>query len=250
MSKFRKKSISDYKILDGHTKQGSTFTRFPNLLEETSYVEETLPELIWISILNEALGISTTLQVIEILATVLPKGKDPSPNWFVFCTKLSTISDKNIIKVREALTEKFLLSKIQTALGPFVQLYPTFPVKWLGAEPITNASYLPEFKTLLELLLDKTSKPSTLMLAIAIWGLAVNESILLPPSFSDFNSVIDYPNTTESQILASGLRATMLTMTKFGCPEKCGKTWSKEFWQRGIELEPVDFPNLLRGERT
>lgn len=250
-----RKNAKPYKILAGHQKIGSKFTQFPDMLTETSYVRETLPELLWIALLNDSLGEQTTAEVVATISKALPEQE--RSNWFVFCSQLAKLSATSSSAVRKGLSESSLLNKIQNSLAPFVFLYPSFPVTCFDIEPTHEADYLPRFKKVLGLLLDKTSRPATIMLATAIYGLGISGGLELPQDsvMADLNAVIDYPDTDKSQMVASGLRALMITLVRYAGPEDAeardGPTaWSDQFWQRGLQLEPVDYELLLRGARN
>jgi hypothetical protein len=241
------KTGGDYKILKGHKKIGATFTNFPDMLTETSYVEETLPELIWIAVLNDSLGEETTARILEIIAEAIPEKEEQT--WFVFSSRLAKLGSADVILIRERLRIQGLLESIQQSLSPFVYLYPAFPVRWFEVLPSDQPDYLQRYKILLKSLLDKTSRASTLMLANATYGSMIAGDIVFPPTsvMADLNAVLDYPKTERSKIVASSLRSSMLTIIRFAVPKGPETNWCHRFWQRGIELEPVDYHNLLRG---
>ncbi len=61
------KQRKEHRILGGHTKDGNKFSCLPNKVKPVSHVHHTVPELIWLAILNEQLGIQLAARVVEII---------------------------------------------------------------------------------------------------------------------------------------------------------------------------------------
>jgi len=245
-----KNSNKKYEILAGHEKIGSKFTLFPNSLTETRYAEVVLPELIWIAVLNHELGEQRTARIVACIAKCVNTGAEDTEQWFVLARHLARLSVAEISCVKKSLTSEGLLTEIQKGLSPFLFLYPDFPVQWLNVHPVDRAQYLNQFKELLGFLIDKRSRQSTLMLACATYGLLVSGQIIIPDKslVEDMNSLQDYPHSDQSRKAASSIRALTNSLAIEGESELTKPSWSGQFWQRGLVLEPPDFSVLLRGE--
>ena len=53
----------------------------------------------------------------------------------------------------------------------------------------------------------------------------------------DFNNIIDYPETDDSRMIASFVRATTNLMLSDQIIENSNE-WVSYFWNRGLQLEP------------
>ncbi len=153
-------------------------------------------------------------------------------------------------RILAQLSEENLLETVRFSLKPFISLYPQFPIVWLGdsSSDEPDRQYLPQFKRLLGELQNKTTKRSTLMVAQNIYGALISKTILLRPGMiDDFDEIRNYPETDSSQKLGATCRAINITLIGERLLEPEFIVWSSYFWQRGLELEPVGYANLLRG---
>jgi hypothetical protein len=240
-----KNDDSEYEILAGHAKQGSRFVSYPNLSRPVSHARHTVPELIWLAQLNEQLGIRDTARIAETIGLAVRRDKYPIS--IMFLTSLAELSEEDSQRVQEALDKNKLLNSAKTALAQLTGHYPHFPVKWLRPESdvsLENA-FLPAFKKALADLLDKSARRSVLMIAQAVYGFTA--AGCLPASIDDFEEVLKYPDTEKSKAVASSVRSINMLMVSLNIVETQKLQWSNYFWQRGLELEPVDYANLLRG---
>ena len=145
MKKSQKKSLEKYEILSGHQKVGSTYTRFPNMLSETSYVEDTLPELLWIALLNDAVGERKAVQIVSAISESVPQAHDDKAPWFVFSSALASLPKEVVLDIKACLADRQLLSNLQSSLSSFFYLYPSFPVHWFdltAKEDVRNVSII------------------------------------------------------------------------------------------------------------
>ena len=90
-------------------------------------------------------------------------------------------------------------------------------------------------------LYDKRGKPATLVIANTIYIGALTGKIRYtnPTQIPNFEAVWDYPDTDESRLVASRLRASVSAFTNL-LGDDVASAWPGYFWNRGLELEPCD----------
>lgn len=237
-------SRKEYTVLSGHKKKGTKFSCLPPNTEGVSYQQYGVPELAWIAVLIDHIGFDGSATVALLIGRALRlEQSEKAPN-SIFASSFKAFTPNQRDLIVESLQNAELLVPTQEAVRRFSSLYPRFPGIWLlnGSVSEDDREYLPTFKSILNDLLDKTSVMSTCTIANFVYCCLVSGLFIsLPNSFNNLHEISMYPNTEESQELASILRSviTMLIGEKMHEPEVI--SWSNYFWQRGFELEPVNY---------
>lgn len=245
--KAARKKRKEHQVLAGHRQEGSKFTILPANTQPVSYADYGVPEVVWIGVVIAALGLKNAADVMVAIGKAIrtePPDMAPPP---VLATFLGSLSDDRRTVVLHNLESEGLLEPVRIALAPFVSLYPKFPATWLSGEPNTTpeTGFLPLFKKLLTELSDKTSTKSTLVLANLMYAAIVSGTVLVPPGeFDELDEIRHYPATEKSKSLAARLRSTATFFIGQGLTHGATREWSDYFWQRGLELEPVDYPSI------
>ena len=231
-------------MLAGHRQDGKYFSCLPESTTGVSYTEIGVPEIAWIAVTIEDLGMKSTASVIEIIANeIRDESVIPPPLLATFVAKLPEEQQGKII---HKLKEAGLMNPLKTALSRFTSLYPNFPATWLSGKPdnVLDSNYLKRFKIILGELLDKSSVRSSLVLAQLVYGALVSDSIKVQPGMLDnLEEIRDYPKTEGSQILAAKLRS-ITTLLIGQSQEESSSVWSDYFWKRGFELEPINYSSI------
>lgn len=215
---------------------------FPPLMElgnlkEVSYISQIIPETIWIALLIKKHGLQQGTQLsLDLVKTTSEMSDTKSIVSFISSFELLTADEKAVIK--KNLLEANVLHKIQDALKNFISIYPFCPLNFLF-DVVEEGYDLEEIKDVLEKLFDIKSSEATFMLGSVIYhfGAMGRLHIVKDTALSKLPDLKDYPNTALSQMIASGVRATMYTLMNDTFYNSAGK-WHKMFWTRGIELEP------------
>ncbi len=244
-----KRKRKEHTVLAGHRQdKKNIFTCLPPNTEPVSYTEHGVPELVWIAIMVEELGEHRTARIIQIIAEAIrtePPDMAPPPLLATFVASLP--QDRRDVAIR-TLDASGLLQPMKSALAAFVALYPNFPIAWLTGEPLDkpDTAYLQRFKILLAELLDKQSPRSSIVLALLIYAALGSGAILVPPGeFDNLETIREYPNTERSKWLAASLRSLATMLIALGLQRSTTRQWAEYFWQRGHELEPVDYTDLV-----
>lgn len=236
--------------LSDHIREGKVFrtplSRLP--LRETSWVKQTMPELLWIGLLQEIHGLAYGVDLSLALAEAAIQAKPNAPNslWFTDTSSYAMLQESEWHEIQRVLIESDKLSDIKRALVSLVYFYPECPYVHLFAdipeEPPDKVAALNNFKATLESLYGKQERAATLVqgttayIALATGRVALMESV----SLGNLEALTDYPRTEESQKIGASVRA----MCNFLAGNSLGTSdfdWSEYFWDRGFELEPCQY---------
>lgn len=236
--------------LSDHVREGKVFkpplSRLP--LRETSWVKLTMPELLWIGLLQEAHNLAYGVDLSLALAEAAIRAKSGAPHSlsFVDTSSYAVLQESEWHEVHRVLIETDTLADIQLALAPLVHFYPECPFvhlfKDLPIEFPDEATALKSFKVVLESLYSKQDRAATLVQGTAVYIALVSGKVMLTASVSlgNLEALADYPQTDESQRVGASVRA-MCNFLIGNSSEKSDTNWVEYFWDRGFELEPCDY---------
>jgi hypothetical protein len=242
----KRKKIKKKVILAGHKRVGKRF--IPPMMQlpmrvDTSYVNDMLPELIWIGLINERVGYVRGARVIEkvFLAVDARKEKGQEGN-YALISSFNNLTGEQKVAITDALREEGVLSIIQTSIAPLVHLYDNCPLKFMG--PSTSTHSEEELTSLIKLcvgrVIDRYDTPAIVLFGAMLIARLVTKTIKFPADMGlpDLNAVVDAPGSEEAKRAAGFMRANGLA--EFGMM-KVGNAWAKQFWDKGFEISPCEF---------
>jgi hypothetical protein len=245
-----KKPSQSQKILRDHKQQGKIFVTPFNDMDgphaETDWISQTIPEIIWIAILNHRVGIKITADWVSHIVNTI--GKNSSNNEGVPNLPFSFISSYSKLEVNESLLHKIAENPtfqiVARHLKEFLVMFPECPLKKVFP-PLSDSSYpsanaIVELKVLLERLFDKTSIESTFAQAAFVYSEFTSGRLLAEEGnpLADFPAILDYPSTDESRRVASSIRRYSTMVTSILQQKGLGD-WPRYFWQTYYEMEPA-----------
>ena len=234
-------------VLSGHKRVGKIFVppmmRIPNV-QQIGYVDNILPELIWIGRIYDDLGYSGAARFLEnFFELVASACGDATPTGNMatasFYAQLTEVQRKIILDELEKIGA---INNLRTWLEPLTSLYPSFPMAFFGT-PVHQSSLenmTTEIKGCVGKYMDKHRTPGIMLNgAIMLSGLVskklhFSSDIDLP----DFDSVIDNPDSDAAASAAGFIRAHALG--EFGMRIVDG-AWATYFCDRGIEISSCEF---------
>lgn len=233
------------RILEGHKQVGKRFIppmkQLPQA-RETSYVDLILPELIWIALINEAIGYANAARVLEdIVLAVEAVLKDDQNGNFALLSTYRVLDDDQKETLIESLAGKGRLSIIKRWTAPLTLLYDEYPLRFLGPpeQVISDTQLVDEIKRAIRASINKFETPgivlngAILLSRLATKKISFSSEIKLP----DFNAVITDPNSDEAKHAAAFMRANALA--EFGMLE-IEPGWARYFWNRNYELSDCE----------
>ncbi|HEV2196617.1 MAG TPA: hypothetical protein VGR55_13615 [Candidatus Acidoferrum sp.] len=252
MKKKNQANSANKKVLDGYKKVGTTFV--PPLAHNTgpwdfvSWSIQTMPELIWWDVLIDRVSPRFAARVAEGIATYF-KTKDKHKCWWAFTSDYAGISPDDMQGLKEHLRGENLLAQLIEGLIDFANLYPECPISRLLDQPptgIVDISYLQHFEDRMKELEDKRSRSGVLVQAQAIYmgfvlgKLHVRKGLAL----ADFPEVEKYPATELSKQVGASICAAVNGLAGTMLPKYTEDAWVQYFWQRSLDLRPLDFGHL------
>jgi hypothetical protein len=213
-------------------------------LQLTSWVDVGLPEVVWLAVMHERLGLKRGVEVaLQVTRTV-----DTVTKVYVALTsEFDKISADQATAIRTALPPD-IRADVVNSLQPFVTLYPESSLSFLAESASSSpvSEILSWFKPLLADLMDRTSRASTLAQGSLIYLILLQGRLQVGrgSSLSQIADIEAYPETAESRRVASSVRASL----NMYFSRQSGETmaWPRYFWNRGFELEPCYFESERR----
>ena len=236
-------------VLSDHRRYKTKFTPpllddFGETLEQVNWTYEFVPEVLWIDLLFEKCGPQRAVEITEECAKSaqgLFDGKD-----YVYSCDYDSLSDEDFQSLREELEEK-TLADLGSALAPLAYHYPTFPqARLVGSLEDFDPDCIGLLQNAVNDLSSRHSRPATIVQSTYIYTLVVTGKISIPEGtpFDDFNEIMDYPETDQSRLIGSSVRAA--TKANWAAQKGEGQSeWMKRFWKRGFEITECIFPEQL-----
>lgn len=236
------------KILEGYKRQGKRFIppmKQISSLRESSYVNDLLPELIWLGLIHDRSGYQFGARTLEAIIEVTQKWPvTKKPMNYALQSAYTNLSNEQKEELISIWKRQHLFEDIQYALAPLVLLYEGFPLAFVGPPPsvIQQNTLIERIKRCVGRHLDKHETPAivlhgTMLLTRLVAGtLKIAAHIDIP----DLNSVIERPDSDEAKRAASFMRAS--AMAEFCMLDVENNNWARYFWNRGAELTPCERP--------
>ncbi len=235
-------------VLADHKKIGKTL--LPPMLHQIQgglstahYDRDTLPEIIWLALVEESHGIAAAAKVAADIGHYVKNCE--SKCHFIMLSEMPSVKQEEWHDLRAYLTTTKSLSTLLTAVHDFVVLYPECPlVDLFEQRPITlrRPDYLLFLETFVGELLHKRGRRSVLMQANSIYLLGCQGKLSVAEgcSLGNFEALANYPETEESRKVGASVCAAsfMLTMVRQD-HEIPSWSWVKYFWNHNLELKPI-----------
>jgi hypothetical protein len=211
-------------------------------MREVSWINTMIPELLWIALVQQAWGPRRGVEIIMAFTRdVRASDRNRDRTIWAAAGKFAAMPEGVLASIVEGRSYR---EDLCAPLAPLNAHYPDHPMRDLfstSTEQIWPED-LSKVKELVRDLYDRASTNAIMVQATATWlafdakRLKVSAGLAL----ADFPRIEEYPNTDQSQRIASSIRATLNMM--FGDPDLMASDtgWPIAFWNRGLELEPCE----------
>jgi hypothetical protein len=248
----KKKVLADYKRI------GTTFV--PPMVHKvgpwdfTSWSSQTLPELVWWDVLVDRVSPRFATRVAEEIAKHF-KTKDKVKCWWAFISDYAQLGKDEMQDLKEHLKRANVMAQLVEALVDFVNLYPACPISQFLDQPptgIADPSYLQRFTGRMRELENKRSRNGVLVQAQAIYmGFVLGKlSVMKGLALADFPEVEKHPSTELSKKVGASICALVNMLAGNMLPKFQEDAWVQYFWQRSLDLRPLDFSHRSLGHRA
>ena len=234
---------------EGYKRQGKRFIppmkQLPQM-REYSYVNDMLPELIWLGLIHDRAGYRFGARTLEIVVEIT---KDmPIPEKSFNCALQIAYADlSNDVKstIVRHWDQEGMLETIRDAIAPLVLLYDGFSLAFVGppSNVLSEEALINRISSSVANHLDKTETPGVVLHGTLLLTRLMARTITFAQEIPDLNAVVDEPDSDEAQMAASFMRVhagaewAMLEIPN---------DWARHFWNRNAELSDCERSNYLR----
>lgn len=232
--------------LSDHKKVGKRFVTPLNEIgiEGISYYRELFPELLWMGFVREqAIAKDAIAMILEFAKAAKEIRGDARPVLnFSFVSSYRLLGDSEKTQLIAAVPEETLL-RFQEALAPLNLIYSNYPLAFIGQprDPIDRDALLAELKRVIAKYSDKYDQAGMFIQATAFYVRVASGQLILTNGVSmpNLNKIFLDPDSDEGKMAASSVRAAI--MTEAAMMEPSEKSWAREFWNQGAEIDGCQF---------
>jgi hypothetical protein len=234
------------RVLTDHKQVGKTLIpplmQLPGGISSTYFDRDTMPELVWLALLEKAHGLKTAANIASTIGSYIQNTK--SSNRFISLSEMHTVTAAEWKELRAYLKTSGVLPDLLTAIHDFVVLYPECPLASLFEQSpcaLRDDQYLAFVENLIGELMHKRGRSAVFMQANALYLLGCQGKLFINAGLSlgNLEALANYPETEESKKVGASVCASsaMLLMMR---DKKCDEwSWPQYFWTRNLELKPI-----------
>ena len=244
MGKVKKKGSSESRIFSDHKRVGKTFIppmrQYLGEQGMVSWVDRILPELIWLAVIVENLGVKRGVEISGKIAklanAILPK------EYFAFASSFNLLDTTEKQRLVKLLENEDILNEVRQSLTSLLQLYPECPLKFLDnirEQPIETENVI-DFKETLAKYYNRRAQPAMIIQANVIYfaGICGKLRYFSDVQVPNLEAIVSDFESAESKHACASVRATVNAFIVH-ISEKISDHWPRYFWNRGIEIEPA-----------
>jgi hypothetical protein len=221
-------------------------------LEEVFWSNDVLPELIWIAIINERLGIIRGTEVISSFISdsfAVKKWNHPIDFAFISSFKLFNGEEKSILLNRVNRAE--YNNDLKLGLEDFCLLYAENPLEFLHDSSTYKFSekFVLTLKKIIADNFDRRSQGAMITQTVAYYSILRSGKHHYPSNFNhpDLNAIINGFESEKAKesvgIVRNLINSSFLMLSKY-----VGNEWVKYFWNSGMKIEIPIIDTFSDGE--
>jgi hypothetical protein len=211
-------------------------------LTETIWLDDLLPELVWIALINARFGKKRGAELCVELAKAAASCSSDAPGAFAFISEYGRLRPTEQECVIAKLAGSGALGHLSNALQVLATYYSECPLGflWTTQEPVPRIEdNLQELKLLVLDIVDRHGITATFVQATAVYVYFLNGKLTACPgsTLADFMAIEAYPNSDASLKVATAVRALI---NGFPGSLNLSTYWRHYFWDRGRKLEACE----------
>ena len=232
------------RVLQGYQQIGKRFIP-PWLqlipLEESRWIDDRVPELVWIALLMHNLGVKRGNDIATAIAQATAECSQIGKA-FAAASDYAELNDDHKYRVRVALDSEGVLSSAQTGLATLISHYDGFPLAFLQYPSSDHKSAprpaLGDLKEAIDAILDRESRPAMFVQATAVHIYFANGLLKVAPgvSLGNLPAIEEYPETEVSLRVAASVRSSVT----FLVGKEVSSEWASSFWRQGRIITPCE----------
>ena len=214
-------------------------------MREYSYVNDMLPELIWLGLIHDRAGFRFGARTLEIVVEIT-KDMPISEKSFNYALQIAYADLSNDVKstIIRHWDREGMLETIRDAIAPLVLLYDGFSLAFVGppSNVLSEEVLINRISSSVANHLDKTETPGVVLHGTLLLTLLMAGTITFAQPIPDLNAVIDEPDSDEARMAAAFMRS--LAGAQWAALE-VPNDWARHFWNRNAELSDCELPDYL-----
>lgn len=237
--------MKDFLQDKGYKKSGKVYT--PPILQlgqlnAVHWVNELLPELFWIGLLQQKYGFGNGSNISSKVVGIALQLSDDKNIWFGPISIFSKFSDVEKELLKKEFSRNHILTELQSTFSHINYYYPNFPLSFLfnDNESTFDKGKLDSFKIFINSIYDRTSIPANLIQGVAldlIFKSNINMTFDSNSSLVEFPKFEEYPTTEISIKVASGIRNCINMIYSNYHKPNYTQEWQNYFWNRGLQID-------------
>lgn len=227
------------KALDGYVRKGKKFIsplKALTNLRSYGYVDDLLPELLWIGLINDHCGYKTGRDVLECCVKA-SESWDAEPKNYALQSSFIDLTENQKEEIVNSWKSSSLLEPVQFSLAPLVLLFQEFALRFVGPPPqaIPVESLVSRLERVVSLVSDKYEAPGVMLHGALMMNNLIAGRIHFASHIEipDFNAVLDRPQSDDARRAGSFLRASAMAQIGFKEPPR---EWARYFWNTSYRL--------------
>lgn len=239
------------RILEDHKKVGKIMVppiyQHPDMnIQEGHYIEDTLPEIIWMGLIHQELGYKKGIEFIRQVIECISEVRDPSAEYnnFAIASNFYKLSQIEIEAVVKKLSTKGIFLQLSDILSPIIYFYNEHPFKFCNKEvDLTQEEefdLLHKLKTCINLHADRFKKDSIISMANVMYIHAIEGKLHYGKDMEvpDLDALFNKPDSEEAKRAESHVRNHVKLYLMM---HKDTNKWAKTFWNQSYHLDQCEF---------
>ena len=222
-------------VLQGYRQEGKRF--IPPFLQltpmtENSWLDDRVPELIWIALLIHVFGLKEGTAIALSVAKAAAKCDQTAKKAFAAASDFVELSDEQRRCIRSALSQEGMLHKASQGLATLIHNYADFPLAFLSnPDSDSSGSTLSDLRETIANVSDRQSQAGIYAQATVVYIFFVNDKLKVrsDSGLANFPAIEEYPTTDESLRVAAAVRSAVTFLLSHDIPPD----WRNSFWNQG-----------------
>ena len=230
-------------VLVDHKQVGKKFIpplkQLPNM-NEVSYVNDLLPNLIWFGLINERLGYHKGMRLLKDIIESLPT--DKARLQYAFASEYQNLTPKEKMHIVQRLEYFGKLEIVRECLAPLVMLYDDFPMRFFGKSKrhFSKSELVNLMHSAVKNTINKYETGGIMLhSSIIVAGLFTGTMRFTSKAqFPDINVIVEKPDSPEARRVAGSVRALAMA---FHAADTLSNQWAKSFWNKNMTLSKCKY---------
>jgi hypothetical protein len=239
------------KALDGYVRKGKKFIsplKAMTNLRSYGYVDDLLPELLWIGLINDHCGYKTGRDVLECCVKT-SQSWNTEPKNYALQSSYIDLAENQKEEIVNSWKSSNLLEAVQFSIAPLVLLFEECALRFVGPPPqvIPAESLVGRLERVVGAVSNKYEAPGVMLHGALMMNNLIAGRIQFASHIEipDFNAVLERPNSDDARRAGSFLRASAMAQIGFKEPPK---EWARYFWNTSYTLVNCEGESDERGE--